>query len=73
MNKFFSNKAAWKEAITDTSIGFVINFPINVVMLYICKLLDVTVFMTSIILSVVFTAVAIIRKYTVRIFFNKTS
>ena len=32
--KFFDNKKAWIEAITDTAIGTVINFPLNLAVLY---------------------------------------
>lgn len=73
MIKFFNNRTAWKESFIDTGIGFVLNFPINVLMLYICSALSATVLMTSVILSIAFTIIAILRKYIVRVYFNKPS
>ena len=73
MIKFFTNKSAWKESVIDTSIGFVMNFPLNIIVLYICAALSLSVITTSIVLSATFTIIAVLRKYIVRVYFNKPS
>ena len=65
------NKKAWIESISDTVVGSMINFPLNVSLLYMSRYLDLTVLQTSIFLSVVFTMIAIVRKYTIRNYFSK--
>jgi hypothetical protein len=67
----FGNKQAWKEAFLDTGIGFVVNFPLNIVLLSIAVWLNLSVLWTSIWMSVAFTVVAIVRKYIVREYFSK--
>lgn len=73
MTKFFNNKAAWKEAFIDTGVGFIVNFPINILMLFLCNLFSAGVLTTSIVLSVTFTIIAILRKYIIRVYFTKPS
>lgn len=65
------NKKAWIESISDTIVGSMINFPLNVTLLYMSRYLDLTVLQTSIFLSVVFTVIAIVRKYMIRNYFSK--
>ena len=69
MNK--QNWLAWKEAITDTAIGTVINFPLNLLFLYVAFELELSVFKTAAMTWIVFTVVAIVRKYLVRKHFIK--
>lgn len=69
MNK--QNWLAWKEAITDTALGTVINFPLNLLVLYVAFEMKMTVFKTAAMTWVVFTVVAIVRKYLVRKHFIK--
>ena len=69
--KYFSNRKAWIEAISDTALGSLINFPLNIVILTITFELELTVLQTSVVLAVTFTILAIIRKYMVRSFFSK--
>jgi len=69
--KFFDNKKAWIEAITDTAIGTVINFPLNLAVLYFAFNSKMSVFNTAVLTWVMFTAIAIIRKYIIRIYFKK--
>lgn len=69
--RFFDNKKAWIEAITDTAIGTVINFPLNLAVLYFAFNTEMSVFNTAVLTWVVFTAIAIIRKYIIRIYFKK--
>jgi len=66
-----SDKAAWKESLSDTAIGTAINFPLNMVILTITFALELTVFWTALASWFIFTLVAIVRKYFVRKFFAK--
>ena len=61
----------WIESITDTTIAFVINFPINLFLLWVCQLYNMSILNTSITLSITFTVVAIVRKVVVRNYFTK--
>ena len=61
----------WIESITDTTIAFVINFPINLFLLWLCQANNMSILNTSITLSITFTVVAIIRKVVVRNYFTK--
>lgn len=67
----FKNKQAWREAFLDTGIGFVVNFPLNIILLTIAAWLHLTVFWTSVWMSIAFTVVAILRKYIVREHFSE--
>jgi hypothetical protein len=69
--KYFKNRMFWLEAISDTAIGTLINFPLNIVILTITFKLELSALETSIVLCVVFTILAIIRKYIVRKYFSK--
>ena len=69
MISFFKNKSAWVEAIGDTALGTIINLPLNIIILTITFKLQLSVLDTSIVLWIVFTVVAIIRKYAVRKYF----
>ena len=64
-----AKKAALKESITDTGLGMFINLPANYLLLAIglhfnMGALALTIFMTS-----VFTVIAVIRKYYIRLHF----
>lgn len=69
--RFFSDKKAWTEAISDTVIGTLINFPLNLIVLTIAFNFKMSVFTTACFTWVTFTLLAIIRKYIVRVFFSK--
>lgn len=72
-------KAALKEATTDTLLATVINFPLNMLLLFVANRTFLSwmeteteqIFWTSVYLTVVFSAVAITRKTYVRLYFNK--
>lgn len=68
----FDDKAAWKEAISDTVIGTIINFPLNMLAMWFIFEANLTVFQSSMLLWAVFTSIAIVRKYTLRIYFEKS-
>ena len=72
-------KAALKEAITDTAIATLINFPLNIMLLWIANRTFIPImiteaqqiFWTSVYLTIAFSAVAITRKTYVRLYFNR--
>lgn len=72
-------KAALKEATTDTLLATVINFPLNMLLLFVANRTFLSwmeteteqIFWTSVYLTIVFSAVAITRKTYVRLYFNK--
>ena len=66
-------KQAFKEAFLDTMLALSINFPLNILLVWIAFSLELGVVATSVFLTAVFTTVAIIRKtYTILYFENKT-
>ena len=67
------NRAAWREAISDTIIGTIINFPLNVLAMWFIFQAQMGVFESSAFLWFVFTSVAIVRKYFLRVYFEKKS
>ena len=69
----FDDKAAWREAISDTIIGTILNFPLNVMAMWMIFELKLGVFESSVLLWVVFTSVAVLRKYCLRIYFQNKS
>lgn len=66
-------KAAWVEAFTDTAIGTAINFPLNMLAMWVIFRLELTVFQSSLLLWFIFTSIAIVRKYYLRMYFEKKS
>jgi len=60
-----------KESLSDVAVGIIIALPVSYIVLNVCKYLEVTLLTTSIIQTTVFTLIAIIRKYIVRITFKK--
>lgn len=71
--------AAFKEACVDTGIATIINFPINIVLLYIAantfirwmESQESQIFWTSVYLTICFGIIAIIRKTIIRHYFDK--
>ena len=63
----------WAESITDTALALLINFPLNILLLWYASIVQLTVVQTSVFLTVVFTIVAVVRKVFTRKFFNKHS
>lgn len=66
-------KAAWVEALTDTIVGTAINFPLNMLAMWFIFRMNLTVFQSSLLLWIIFTSVAIVRKYYLRLYFEKKS
>jgi len=64
-------KAALREAVTDTVIATILNFPLNLVLVAIAFNYKLSIFQTSVFFTVVFSGVAILRKTYIRLYFNK--
>ena len=71
LDRFYNSP--WWESIFDTFIGTLINFPLNILLLWSAKEMELTILQTSIYLCIVFIILAILRKTLIRIFFNKKS
>ena len=63
--------AAFKEAVADTGIALIINFPLNMALIAIARHYDMTIFVTTVFFTIVFTVFAIARKTYMRIYFEK--
>jgi len=70
-------KQAMREAVVDTTLALIINFPLNFILLWVGTLLGINDnnaannLLMTIFLTTVFTIVAIIRKYFMRQWFDK--
>lgn len=62
---------ALKEAILDTAIALIVNTPLNFGFIAYAYHVEMTAFQTSLWLTFIFTVLAIIRKYLIRIGFDK--
>lgn len=62
---------ALKEAVLDTAIALMVNTPLNFGFIAYAYHLEMTAFQTSLWLTFMFTVLAIIRKYLIRIKFDK--
>ena len=79
MSKNKSRDRAFKESVQDTMLALIINFPLNMILLYIANRTFLLVlesevdriFWTSVFLTSVFTIFAIVRKTYVRMYFEK--
>lgn len=70
MEKKEKFKIAFKEALSDTGLAFVINVPLNFVLVAFAFRMEFTAFETSVMLTTIFTIFAITRKTYVRMFFQ---
>lgn len=79
MSKNESRDRAFKESVQDTMLALIINFPLNMILLYIANRTFLLVlesegdriFWTSVFLTSVFTVFAVVRKTYVRMYFEK--
>ena len=65
------DKESMEEAVNDVGIGLVVSFPISYGLLKLCSYLEVSLVATSIIQVSVFTLVAVVRKYMVRVYYKE--
>jgi Na+-driven multidrug efflux pump len=64
-------KIALKEALSDTGLAFIVNVPLNFLLVYLCiTVWQVGTFWTSVIMTSIFTVFAITRKTYVRLYFD---
>lgn len=70
-SKMSLNTVSLKEAVSDTALGTVINFPLNYVMVLFCFWMEMTALVMTIFMTSVLFVFAVIRKYYVRIYFDK--
>lgn len=54
----------------DTAVGTVINFPLNFMLIWLAREIELTVLQTSVMMSVIFIVLAIVRKTTIRCVFH---
>ena len=70
MNK--RQKTAFKETLVTVFTGLVINWPISIVLLYLfIDVLALSTLMVSILLTAVFTIIAVARVYIIRMWYSK--
>lgn len=62
---------AFKEAATDTFLGSLINVPLNFIMVSIAFHYEWTAAVTTVVMTTVFTCIALIRKMSIRMHFAK--
>ena len=68
-----NDKKAWLEAISDTAIGTVINFPLNILAMMVIFKVNMNAFQASLFLWFIFTTLAVVRKYIIRRYFKNKS
>ena len=64
-------KKAFNEALSDTLIAVIINFPLNIGLVALAHYYSMSVVQTSIFLTVVFFSVGVVRKTYTRVYFEK--
>ncbi len=65
------DKDSMEEAVNDVGIGLVLCFRISYGLLRLCSYLEVSLVATSVIQVSVFTLVAVVRKYMVRVYYKE--
>ena len=71
MHKPKLDKAAFKEALLDVSVGFVMAFPVALAVISFCRWVGFGVITTAVFQTIVFTLVSFTRKYFIRVHFKK--
>ena len=64
------DRSAMREAVSDVTIGFFMAFPIAFLVLSVTTWLELNVPVTAGVQTLVFTMVALVRKYFVRVHFK---
>ena len=64
-------RLAFKEAVFDTSLATVINFPINFVLVALALKLELSAMATTVMLTSTFFTIAVIRKTYLRVYFQR--
>ena len=72
MNQFDKRKKVWKETCVTVFTGLVINWPISLGFLYLCiDILKLETLATSIVMTIGMTCVALLRVYTIRMYYEE--
>jgi hypothetical protein len=66
----YTKLMAFKEALSDTGLAFLVNVPLNFLLVALAFRWEFTAFQTSVMLTTIFTVFAIVRKTYVRLYFN---
>lgn len=66
-----TTRQAFKEAVADTSLAFCINVPLNFAVVAFAYANHLSAVATSILLTTLFTSLALIRKTYIRLHFEK--
>ena len=69
--KYFANRMAWTEVVGDSIIGTLINFPLNLALIAVCRWFELSVLNTGIAMTVTFFILSCFRKYAIRMHFSK--
>ena len=65
-------KEAIKETFVIVSTGFVITYPLNLGLLYIAlDIMELSTLLTSIVVTIGMTVVALLRVFTIRMYYSK--
>jgi len=64
-------KQAFKEAVTDTAIAAAINMPLNYILIATAFSLGMSALQSTFFFTAVFTVFAIVRKYYIRLHFER--
>ena len=64
-------KQAFREAVADTAVAFCINVPLNFIVVAFAYAQNLTAIQTSILLTSLFTSLALVRKTYIRLHFEK--
>lgn len=62
---------ALKESLADTGVAFIVNVPLNFVLVTVAFRMELGAFWTSVMLTTIFTLFAIVRKTYMRLHFEK--
>jgi len=65
------HKDALKESIFDTVLGTLVNFPLNYILIAFCLSLNMSAFYMAVFMTTILFILAVVRKYFVRIFYER--
>lgn len=65
------DKPAFKESLSDTFLGTVVNFPLNYILFAFCLSANMTALQMTVFCTSILFVLAVARKYYVRIYFSK--
>lgn len=66
------NQKSLEEALSDVGIGFIMSFPVGLIVLSITDFFNASVTFTAFTQTLVFTTISFFRKYIIREYFRKS-